>query len=86
MNNLDRMEAGAGRPDWGAGDGEQALRLVEEDRVCDRIADPRRWAGQARRPPADPLQYRRVVTAGVGTAIRGVLLRHQQDKSATGMG
>lgn len=81
MNNLDRMKQALAQPDWESAMTEEALRLVEEDRIlCDRIADNgAEWV----KPGSRLLTHCNtggLATAGVGTAI-GVLLRaHQQGK------
>lgn len=81
MNNLDRMKQALAAPEWIPALGQEALRLIEEDRaLCDRIAD----YGAALVTPGSRLLTHcntgGLATAGVGTAI-GVLLRaHQQGK------
>ncbi|AHG21343.1 methylthioribose-1-phosphate isomerase [Chania multitudinisentens RB-25] len=81
MNNLDRMKQALAQPDWVTAMGEEALRLVAEDKaLCERIADN----GVELVIPSSRLLTHcntgGLATAGVGTAI-GVLLRaHQQDK------
>lgn len=83
MNNLDRMKLALAQPDWVTAMTEEALRLVDEDRLlCDRIADNgAEWV----QPGSRLLTHCNtggLATAGIGTAI-GVLLRaHQQGKIA----
>ncbi|TQI79044.1 methylthioribose-1-phosphate isomerase [Serratia fonticola] len=81
MNNLDRMKHALAQPDWVAAMAEEALHLVDEDRIlCDRIANNgAEWI----KPGSRLLTHCNtggLATAGIGTAI-GVLLRaHQQGK------
>ncbi len=59
MNNLDRMKQALAREDYPQALEAEALRLVEEDKqLCDRIAEARQCAGEARQSTADPLQHR----------------------------
>lgn len=83
MNNLDRVMQALTQPDWVSAMTEEALRLVEEDRLlCDCIADN---GAELVKPGSRLLTHCNtggLATAGVGTAI-GVLLRaHQQGKIA----
>lgn len=65
----------------GAGDGERSAAVGGRRSPAVRShCRSRRWAGQARQPPADHCNTGGLATAGVGTAI-GVLLRaHRQGK------
>ena len=83
MNNLDRMKLALAHTDFAAALGQEALRLVEEDRqLCDNIAE----AGSALVKPNSRLLTHcntgGLATAGVGTALGVIARAHQQGKVA----
>lgn len=81
MNNLARMQQALLRPDWVNSMMEEALCLVDEDRIlCDSIANHGAALVKSGSRILTHCNTGGLATAGVGTAIGVILRAHQQGK------